>query len=308
LHCDKDTDGVIMLLRKAKEGQKILDIILAFLDSRHDFHDSLKFARKWLKMKFPEEFAKLSQLRASQARPFHPRASQPSQGGGERPSNRKRDPASSTRVSDSQRNAGLSRTPKKPRSGRRTPTDRATTGSGARTGTDAILAENWHAQQIKLFDTQGIRSETIIVDICNLYPLVREGHGLLGPYQVRLECPEVFSRTIDQCATRKEFQMDKKDKYKYYVIGENHFACAQLDLAKANLHLDSVRRTQAWIVARVSIQEARALAWRHNMDNEFRSSMTTIQWINYLHMRYLKNNWKVDMAFKMNCAGEIQLT
>jgi hypothetical protein len=59
LHYDKDTDGVIMALKKAKQGQKILDIILAFLHSRHDFQDSLKFSRRWLKTKFPEGFAKL---------------------------------------------------------------------------------------------------------------------------------------------------------------------------------------------------------------------------------------------------------
>jgi hypothetical protein len=73
--------------------------------------------------------------------------------------------------------------------------------------------------------------------------------------------------------------MDKKDKYKYYVIGGNHSAYARLDLSKANPHLDFVRRIHAWIVAGVSIQEARALAWGHNVDNEFRSSMTTIQQI-----------------------------
>jgi hypothetical protein len=100
-----------------------------------------------------------------------------------------------------------------------TPIDSATTGSGARRGIDApkdtlsivagsiavmarpvprlsrmrthseaqkfISVENRHAQQIKLFDMHKIRSETIIVDICNLYPSMHEGQGLLGPYQVR---------------------------------------------------------------------------------------------------------------------------
>jgi hypothetical protein len=99
--------------------------------------------------------------------------------------------------------------------------------------------------------------------------------------------------------------MDKKDKYKYYAIGGNHSACAWLDLA--NPHLDSMRWIQAWIIADVSIQEARALAWGHDVDNEFWSSMTTIQRINYLHMKYLKKNWKGHMAFKIDCAGKIQL-
>jgi hypothetical protein len=56
----------------------------------------------------------------------------------------------------------------------------------------------------------------------------------------------------------------------------------------------------------VTVQEARTLAWSHNVDNEFRSKMTTIQSINYLHMRYLENNMKGDMAFNMEVAEEIQ--
>jgi hypothetical protein len=35
--------------------------------------------------------------------------------------------------------------------------------------------------------------------------------------------------------------------------------------------------------------------------------MTIIQQVNYLHMRYLENNWKGDIALKMECAREIQL-
>jgi hypothetical protein len=161
----------------------------------------------------------------------------------------------------------------------------------------SILAKSRHAQQIKLFDTHKIWSDTIIVDICNLYPPIHKGQGLLGPYQVRpvlkyfleqlkkrMETTRVFKQVVpyvllvdpDQCATREEFMMDKKGKYKNYVIKGNHSACAWLDLAKANPYLDSVRRIHAWIIAGVSIQEARALALGHNVDNEFRSSMTTI--------------------------------
>jgi hypothetical protein len=91
------------------------------------------------------------------------------------------------------------------------------------------------------------------------------------------------------------------------VIGGNYFAFARLEFSKANPHLDSVHRIQAWIVVGVSIQKARALAWGHNVDNKFWSSMTTIQRMNYLHMRYLENNQNGDIAFKMDYAKEIQL-
>jgi hypothetical protein len=168
--------------------------------------------------------------------------------------------------------------------------------------------------------------EIIIIDIGNLYRPVREGQDQLRPYQLRpvqkyfleqlkkrMETIGVSQATVPfvllvdplQCAKRKKFQMDKTNQYKYYMIGENHFTCARMDLFKANFHFDSLRRRQAWIFPDVTIQEARALAWRHNVDNEFRSKMTTIQRINYLDMKYLENNRKEDMAFKMEVAGEI---
>jgi hypothetical protein len=89
----------------------------------------------------------------------------------------------------------------------------------------------------------------------SLYPPVREGQGELGPYQVRpiqkyfleqlrkrMEATEVSQGTVlfvplvdpKLCPTRDDFQMDKKDKYKYYVIGGNHSACDRMDLSRTN--------------------------------------------------------------------------
>jgi hypothetical protein len=212
-------------------------------------------------------------------------------------------------VSDSQMSGRTSGTPKKKtRSKRSTPTANGTTGFGARRGTDvpentpsvvagstaieerpafrlqrvrthseaqkSMSAENRQQQQLKLFCTYGIRIEIIIINIGSLYPLVREGLGELGPYQVRpvqkyfleqlrkrMEATGVsqtivpFVLLVDPklCPTRDNFQMDKKDKYKYYVIGGNHSACAWMDLSRANPHLDSLCRIQAWIVAGVTV-------------------------------------------------------
>jgi hypothetical protein len=222
LHCEKDVDGVLMALKRAKGGQKVLDIILNFLASRHDFTDSMRTAKKWLKTKCLDEFVRPSQPRASQPRmplplPSQPRTSQPSQGGGEGPAKRKRSLLDNT-VCDSQKSAGTSSTPRKRPMGRSTPTTSGTTGSGARetdvpedtpsvvAGSTAVArrpalrlqrvrthseaeksvsADNWQQQQLKLFETHGIRTETIIINIGSLYPPVREGQGELGPYQVR---------------------------------------------------------------------------------------------------------------------------
>jgi hypothetical protein len=84
---------------------------------------------------------------------------------------------------------------------------------------------------------------------------------------------------LAMCPTGANFIFAKKNDYRYYVVNGNHSACARVDLAKANPKFDALRRMQAWIVASLTIQEARALARSHNVDNKFRSKMTTIQWI-----------------------------
>jgi hypothetical protein len=145
-----------------------------------------------------------------------------------------------------------------------------------------------------------------------------KGVALLGLYQVRpsknifwnnklikpIETTKIPKQAVpfillmdpDHYAIKDKFMMDKKNNYKYCVVGGSHPACARLDLVKENPHFDAVHPMQVWIVVGVSIQEATALAWSHNVDNEFRSSRTIIQRMIYLYMRYLGNNRKEDMA------------
>jgi hypothetical protein len=56
-HNTEEIDGIILALKKTKEGSRILEIILSFVDSRHNFQDALKLAKKWLKTTFLDEFA-----------------------------------------------------------------------------------------------------------------------------------------------------------------------------------------------------------------------------------------------------------
>jgi hypothetical protein len=118
------------------------------------------------------------------------------------------------KVVDSQKSAGPSRTPKKPWSGRGTPSDSATTGFAAKRGTNApkvtqsavvrsaiattrpaprltrvqahteaqksILAKSWRVLQIKLFDMHAILLNTISVESGNLCPPVCERSGSFG--------------------------------------------------------------------------------------------------------------------------------
>jgi len=109
------------------------------------------------------------------------------------------------------------------------------------------------------------------------------------------------------CPTREEFDMSHKNDYRYYVIGGNHSACAKADLALTNTQFGVYRRVSAWIFAGLSVAEARNLAWCHNIDSEFRSQMSTIQRVNYIHLRFMENGGESDQEFKKECAMEIQL-
>ena len=166
------------------------------------------------------------------------------------------------------------------------------------------------------------------MDIKALYPPVRDKSTELPPYQVRhiqpyfleqltkrmsvfgasfLATPFVLLVDPNMCATREEFDMSRKNDYRYYVIGGNHSACAKADLALTNTQFGVYRRVSAWIFAGLSVGEARNLAWCHNIDSEFRSQMSTIQRVNYIHLGFMENRGESDVQFKKECAVEIQL-
>ena len=173
----------------------------------------------------------------------------------------------------------------------------------------------------------AIQSDTITVDIGSLYPPVRHKTKELPPYQVRhiqpyfleqltkrmsvfgasfLATPFVLLVDPDMCPTREEFDMSQKNVYKYHVIGGNHSACAKADLAVTNRQFGAYRRVSAWIFVGLTVAETRNLAWGHNIDNEFRSQMSTIQRVNYIHLHFMKNGGESNQEFK-ECAMEIQL-
>ena len=108
------------------------------------------------------------------------------------------------------------------------------------------------------------------------------------------------------CPTKEDFDITQQDTYKYYVIGWNHSICAKLDLAKIKLDYAPYKKVQAFVYAGLLVAEVRNLAWGHNIDREFRSSMTTIQRVKYIHTRLLENGGEPLLALKKKCAKEIQ--
>lgn len=172
-----------------------------------------------------------------------------------------------------------------------------------------------------------VREETFTLPISCCYPPVRDAAQERPPYQIRpigeyflqqlrrrFETQGVSSNTApfvllvdpEQCRTKEEFEVDLRDTYKYYVIGGNHSLCAKLDLAKIKPDYAPYRRVQAFVYAGLTISEARNLAWGHNIDSEFRSTMTTVQRVKYIHTRLIENNMQANFQLKKECAKEIQ--
>ena len=182
--------------------------------------------------------------------------------------------------------------------------------------------------QESLMDRFAVQFNTLTVDIDQLHKPVRDPSAALPPYQIRhiqsyflaqltqrmkirgvnpLALPFVLLVDPRECDSREKFDFLKLDQYHFYVIGGNHSACAKADLALVHPNDKQFRRVTAWIFAGLSIQDARNLAWCTNIDSEFRSQMSTIQRVSYIHMRFVENNYVSNIEFKSECAMEINL-
>jgi hypothetical protein len=109
------------------------------------------------------------------------------------------------------------------------------------------------------------------------------------------------------CNRKEDFDMQKKNEYKYLILGGNHSAYARMDLIVASPDYSTYKKIQSLIFVGLNNVQARTLAWTHNIDNEFKSNMTLIQKIMYVHLRFVENNCIANVQLKTECAQEIQI-
>jgi hypothetical protein len=82
---------------------------------------------------------------------------------------------------------------------------------------------------------------------------------------------------------REEFDRSKCFDYKYYVIGGNHSAEARRELMQEYPNNPLFETVKCIIYASLTDSEAKLLAWIHNIDNEYKMSMTFIQRVRFIH-------------------------
>lgn len=110
------------------------------------------------------------------------------------------------------------------------------------------------------------------------------------------------------CATKEDWVNDPAvyKNWKYHVIGGNHGARAKLNLY--NMYKKNCfAQVEAWVYAGLTKTEIRLLAWQHNIDQEYRKTMTNIDKIRACHSFFLKSNMNRSKELKFTCCDELQL-
>jgi len=64
---------------------------------------------------------------------------------------------------------------------------------------------------------------------------------------------------------------------------------------------------EAWVFAGLTKREMRILAWSHNIDQEYRKSMTNIDKIRACHHLFMEDNMNRSKELKYRCCDELEL-
>jgi hypothetical protein len=67
---------------------------------------------------------------------------------------------------------------------------------------------------------------------------------------------------VDQCQTKEIFKSDKKEDYKYYIIGGNYSISAKLNLGKIKSNYSPFKGIQAFAYIGLMVLKARESCFR----------------------------------------------
>jgi hypothetical protein len=127
-----------------------------------------------------------------------------------------------------------------------------------------------------------------------------------------LERPESFVTPFvlvvdpEDCPDIDHWDPERMSTWKYRVIGGNHRARAKQQLwdsYQRKVH----RRIEAWVFAGLTRDEIHALGWTHNIDQEYRKSMSNIDRILTCHKIYLEKNEERSAELRDLCGRECAL-
>jgi hypothetical protein len=112
----------------------------------------------------------------------------------------------------------------------------------------------------------------------------------------------------NNCPTKHYWKTnpDIHRQWKYYVVGGNHGARAKKDLYET-YKKNIFAQVEAWVYAGLTPEQIRVLAWQHNIDQEYRKTMTNIDKIRAIHALFLEANMSRTKELKYRCCAELGL-
>lgn len=90
------------------------------------------------------------------------------------------------------------------------------------------------------------------------------------------------------------------------MIGGNHGARAKLQLWKT-YQIGLYSQVEAWIYCGLTKEQIKSLAWGHNLDQEYRKGMSTIDRIRACHKLFEEVGFERSAKLKLDCARECSL-
>jgi len=93
-------------------------------------------------------------------------------------------------------------------------------------------------------------------------------------------------------------------KWRYFVVGGNHGARAKKDLFET-YGKNIFAQVEAWVFARLSHAQVRKLAYQHNIDQEYRKTMSNVDKIQACHALFKMDNYVRSKALKYRCCEEL---
>jgi hypothetical protein len=172
-----------------------------------------------------------------------------------------------------------------------------------------------------LMETKKVQKTSILLHVDNLVLEDDENSTLIRPVDrlhveniktLLMQKPSNFSAPfvlfVDpiDCPTVSDWDLEKATSWKYMMIGGNHGARAKSELFKTygkSAHAE----VQAWVYAGLTKAEARQLSWQHNIDQEYRKSMSNIDKVRACHNVFLEMGQIRTKEVREACCVECSL-
>lgn len=161
-----------------------------------------------------------------------------------------------------------------------------------------------HVKNLILDGEQAIA--TLVRPIDKLH--VENIKTLMFSHPAGFSAPFLLMVDPKDCPTKDDWNTDPEihKKWKYVVVGGNHGARAKKDLFDT-YGKQIFAQVEAWVFAGLTQKQMRILAYQHNIDQEYRKTMSNVDKIRACHALFRESQFIRSKELKFRCCDELQL-